>query len=356
MEDDDRFCVRCGEPVEMTGASAGMPEKETETGRKAAGKMAAGSGAAGAKKAGDPVSGRVTAGRKAAARKAAGRAVSGRKVAGHGAAGYGEPGQASDHPKMDRGRMLLILVPALVILMIFGCLFFMLRKPSGSGDDTDRQENSLEAYQEGGSAPQGTASAGPSGPEVKETEAQSAQKTEDAGAEKEAEALARKQAGEEKAKKEAQEEQARKEAEEQARKEAEEEEARRLAEEEEKARREAEEKEAERGTDGTYILPDSASRYYTYDELSSLDDGTLQMAINEIYARHGRIFTTDSIREYFESKSWYHGTIDPAEFDGNEGSYFNDCEMRNRELMVRIRNERAQPEGPALEQQVQGQR
>ena len=92
--------------------------------------------------------------------------------------------------------------------------------------------------------------------------------------------------------------------------------------------------------DSDYILPESSSRYYTRQELSRLDDYTLQMAINEIYARHGRKFDTQSIREYFEGKAWYRGTINPADFDGNEAAYFNEYELANRELMSQIRAER----------------
>lgn len=92
--------------------------------------------------------------------------------------------------------------------------------------------------------------------------------------------------------------------------------------------------------DSDYILPESSSRYYTKQELSQLDDYTLQMAINEIYARHGRKFDTQSIREYFEGKTWYRGTINPADFDGNEAAYFNEYEMANRELMSQIRADR----------------
>ena len=92
--------------------------------------------------------------------------------------------------------------------------------------------------------------------------------------------------------------------------------------------------------DSDYILPESSSRYYTRQELSQLDDYTLQMAINEIYARHGRKFDTQSIREYFEGKAWYRGTINPADFDGNEAAYFNEYELANRELMSQIRADR----------------
>ena len=93
-------------------------------------------------------------------------------------------------------------------------------------------------------------------------------------------------------------------------------------------------------SDDEYILPDSDKRYYTREELNKLSDYDLQMAINEIYARHGRKFDTESIRKYFESKSWYHGTIAPADFDGNESKYFNQYETANRELMIQIRDQR----------------
>ena len=93
--------------------------------------------------------------------------------------------------------------------------------------------------------------------------------------------------------------------------------------------------------DSSYILADSDKRTYSREELSRLDDYTLQMAINELYARHGRKFKTPEIQEYFDGKSWYDGTISPEEFDGNEAAYFNNYEMKNRELMAKIRDERA---------------
>ena len=93
--------------------------------------------------------------------------------------------------------------------------------------------------------------------------------------------------------------------------------------------------------DSSYILADSDKRTYSREELSRLDDYTLQMAINELYARHGRKIKTPEIQEYFDGKSWYDGTISPEEFDGNEAAYFNNYEMKNRELMAKIRDERA---------------
>lgn len=109
---------------------------------------------------------------------------------------------------------------------------------------------------------------------------------------------------------------------------------------EELEKQDQEEQENKEALDSSYILADSNSRLYSREELERMDNYTLQMAINEIYARHGRKFKTDSIREYFEGKSWYSGTIEPEAFDGNEGNYFNDYESANRELMARIRASR----------------
>ena len=99
-----------------------------------------------------------------------------------------------------------------------------------------------------------------------------------------------------------------------------------------------------------YILPDSNSRLYTREELSGLDDNTLQLAINEIYARHGRKFNTESMQAYFDGKSWYSGTVDPEVFDGNEAAYFNEYELKNRELLSSIRAERQEAAGTAGQQ------
>ena len=55
----------------------------------------------------------------------------------------------------------------------------------------------------------------------------------------------------------------------------------------------------------------------------------LELAKNEIYARHGRQFVTDYIADYFNSKSWYQGTIDPDTFDAEQNSIFNEYELAN---------------------------
>ena len=54
------------------------------------------------------------------------------------------------------------------------------------------------------------------------------------------------------------------------------------------------------------------------------------MQKNEIYARHGRKFQSAELQNYFNSKSWYSGTIEAADFDE---SVLNDFEKKNAELL-----------------------
>lgn len=64
-----------------------------------------------------------------------------------------------------------------------------------------------------------------------------------------------------------------------------------------------------------YILPDSASRYLAEADLAGLSKEELRLARNEIYARHGRIFDSPELSDYFNSQNWYQGTIKGADFD-----------------------------------------
>ena len=43
----------------------------------------------------------------------------------------------------------------------------------------------------------------------------------------------------------------------------------------------------------------------------------LWLARNEIYARHGRRFNNTELQTYFDSKSWYKGTVNAADFNEN---------------------------------------
>ena len=80
---------------------------------------------------------------------------------------------------------------------------------------------------------------------------------------------------------------------------------------------------------GEYFFPESSSRYLTDEEISVYSSDQLELAKNEIYARHGRQFVTDYIADYFNSKSWYQGTIDPDTFDAEQNTIFNEYELAN---------------------------
>lgn len=88
--------------------------------------------------------------------------------------------------------------------------------------------------------------------------------------------------------------------------------------------------------DDEYYFADSSSRYLEAWELSGMTDDELQMAINEIYARHHRKFVLKNVQEYFNSKSWYTGTVEASNFDP---SVMNQYEWANIELMLKVMNQ-----------------
>lgn len=75
-----------------------------------------------------------------------------------------------------------------------------------------------------------------------------------------------------------------------------------------------------------YLIPGSDSRYITEDDLKNLTWEQCCLARNEIFARHGRQFQTKEIASYFNSKSWYQGTIAPEKFSE---TVFNEYEKAN---------------------------
>lgn len=85
-----------------------------------------------------------------------------------------------------------------------------------------------------------------------------------------------------------------------------------------------------------YILPNSASKQLTKSDLTGLNRETLNLALNEIYARHGRKFTDTAISDYFNGKSWYRPTIAAADFD--EG-ILNQYELYNVKLITTYQSE-----------------
>lgn len=88
--------------------------------------------------------------------------------------------------------------------------------------------------------------------------------------------------------------------------------------------------------DEDYIIPDSNSRYLTVSDLEDLTADELRIARNEIYARHGRKFDDEDLQAYFNSKSWYTGTIDPDDFTT---ALLNEYEFENAEFISEYEKE-----------------
>lgn len=83
---------------------------------------------------------------------------------------------------------------------------------------------------------------------------------------------------------------------------------------------------------GGYI-PSSSERVITDSDVAGMSYDDMQMAINEIYARHGRIFQTEWVSDYFNSQSWYNGTVSADNFDE---SVFNQVESQNIQLLLEM--------------------
>lgn len=84
---------------------------------------------------------------------------------------------------------------------------------------------------------------------------------------------------------------------------------------------------------GDYIFPNSDKEYLTDADVSGLSKEQLRIARNEIMARHGRIFDSQDLKDYFGSKSWYNGTISPSEFDANLSSRLSAVEIANIDMI-----------------------
>ncbi len=79
-----------------------------------------------------------------------------------------------------------------------------------------------------------------------------------------------------------------------------------------------------------YILP-TDTEFITNEDLDALSKEEVNLALNEIYARHGYVFRTEEYQEYFSSKSWY--TPDP-DYDASDDSELTAIEKVNRDLIV----------------------
>ena len=53
------------------------------------------------------------------------------------------------------------------------------------------------------------------------------------------------------------------------------------------------------------LYPFTSQRKVTYDDIAYLSSSELRIMRNEIYARHGYIFKSKDLRNYFLSQGWY---------------------------------------------------
>ena len=65
--------------------------------------------------------------------------------------------------------------------------------------------------------------------------------------------------------------------------------------------------------------------------MAGLTDEQLNIAKNELYARHGRKFTNKELQAYFDAQPWYTGTIEPDDF--KEDQLFSSTEKKNAEFL-----------------------
>ena len=85
-------------------------------------------------------------------------------------------------------------------------------------------------------------------------------------------------------------------------------------------------------SDDSYSSSRYSTGYLSQSEVSSMDRGELNLALNEIYARHGRIFTDPDLNAYFRSQSWYTPRYSADEF--SQRVVFNDYESKNINLIL----------------------
>ena len=102
--------------------------------------------------------------------------------------------------------------------------------------------------------------------------------------------------------------------------------------------------------DDTYIFPNSDTEYLTKSDKENLTDisslyykngefESINLAKNELYARHGRKFKSKELQEYFESKDWYVPKYSPKQWDKKGDTFFfNKYEIKNRDLLKKYEN------------------
>lgn len=81
------------------------------------------------------------------------------------------------------------------------------------------------------------------------------------------------------------------------------------------------------------FFPDASWRQLQEIDLAGMSGEELRRARNEIVALHGRRFDDPELQQYFDSKSWYYGYIEPDDF--NAAVELNDVERYNMDFIKR---------------------
>lgn len=238
--------------------------------------------------------------------------------------------EKADIRQQKKGNVVSVILGGIVVISLIAFLFVLLDSGVLTGE-AQRLYGSPQASENAGG--------GELTQEEKKAAEEEARKAEEEAKEKKRQEEEAKRAEEEAAQKAKQEEEE-KAREEEERKKAEERAEKQAEIDEKEAKRKKELEEEQEVLSGDYILADSNSRYYSEEEISRLTDREVLFALNEIYARKGRIFTGEEFKRYFESKSWYNGTIPAEEFDANQNERFNEYEKANINLLVKEAQDR----------------
>ena len=83
-----------------------------------------------------------------------------------------------------------------------------------------------------------------------------------------------------------------------------------------------------------FVIPDSSTRYLTEDDLMGLTSDELEIARNEIYARHGYIFKQKKMINYFSNQRWYVKSKNKVTTDD-----LSEIEYDNVMLIKKVENE-----------------
>lgn len=85
-----------------------------------------------------------------------------------------------------------------------------------------------------------------------------------------------------------------------------------------------------------FIFPNSSTQELSVDDLKTLTKEELGIARNEIYARHGYVFTQEPFKSYFKSKDWY---VPNSEFKGLNNDLYP-VEYTNIQLILQYEKSR----------------